>query len=66
MKIKTISFFVIFFFFWGGGGGVRRGVRVDVSGEVNFLCKLKKKWGGGGSRTGVGVGEGDSNVWVGG
>ena len=33
-----------------------RGVRVDVNGEVKLLWKLKKKWGGGGGRLGVGLG----------
>ena len=59
--------------FWRGGGRVGRGegasgsgVRVDVSGEVKFLCEFKKKklrvggvrvgWGGGGGLVELGGG----------
>ena len=35
---------------WGGGSGlVVGGGRVDVNGEVKFLCKFKKNGGGVGS-----------------
>ena len=30
-----------------GGVGLGGGVRVDVNEELKFLCKFKKKWGGG-------------------
>ena len=30
------------------GGGGRRGVRVDVNGEVKFFENSKENWGGGG------------------
>ena len=51
----------------GGGrgwvGGVGWGVRVDVSEELNFFLKIKKKiWGGGG----VGGGEVGGSGWWGG
>ena len=56
---------IIFFFFGGGGGSGRAGggasgwkVRVNVNGEMKFLCIRKnKKWGEGvgrGVRSGVG------------
>ena len=39
----------------GGGGRLgEEGVRVDVNEELNFLGKLKKKFGGGGSGQGGG------------
>ena len=40
----------------GGGGGGGGGVRVDVNEELKFLCKFKKKLGGG--VRGVGLGGG--------
>ena len=47
----------------GGWGSVWQGVRVDVNGELKFLCKYKKKYkknlGGGGGGGGVGGGR----VW---
>ena len=52
---------------WGhknfrGGGRFGGGVRVDVNEELKFLCKFKKKLGGGGSGGGVGGGvRGDEN-----
>ena len=64
MKIQKKKKF--FFFFGGGSGGGGGpsgwGFRVDVNGEVKFLCKFKKKIEGGGEgsggvRSGVGVGE---------
>ena len=39
-----------------GGGRFGGGVRVDVNEELKFLCKLKKKMGGG--VRGVGFGGG--------
>ena len=51
----------ILFFGEVGGGGRGRvgGVRVDVIGELKFLGKFTKKFGGGG---GVGLGGGGGSV----
>ena len=49
---------------WGVGFGGE--VRVDVSEELKFLCKFKKKnffFGGGGGQGGGGVGFGESG-WM--